>query len=135
MISLSHKPIETEKLRAAVLHEKAGALLIFEGVTRDNFAGKRVLELRYEAYEDMAIKELSCLREELLAEYPMARIAMSHRLGVVGIEETSVVIAVSAPHRDEAYQVSRKAIDGLKSRVPIWKKEIYEEGASWKANQ
>ena len=135
MISLCHEPIQTDVLRAAVLHEKAGALLIFEGVTRDNFEGKRVLELRYEAYEDMAKKELTSLREELLAEYPLARIAISHRLGVVDVEETSVVIAVSAPHRDEAYQISRKAIDGLKSRVPIWKKEIYEEGASWKVNQ
>ena len=135
MIFLCEDPIDTKLLRDAVLHEKAGALLIFEGITRDNFEGKDVLELRYEAYEGMAMKELMRLKQELLVEHPSARLAMAHRLGVVGVKETSVVIAVSASHRDEAYQISRKAIDSLKSRIPIWKKEIYKDGTAWKANQ
>ena len=135
MIDLTHEIIDVSSVREAVIHEKAGAVLIFEGTTRDNFESKKVLELRYEAYEDMARKELSNLRDTLIQEHPKARVSIVHRLGVVGIGETSVAIAVSAPHRDEAYIVSRKAIDRLKSSIPIWKKEMYQEGASWKANQ
>ena len=135
MIALTEGLIDISLVRAAVVHEQAGAVLIFEGTTRDNFEGKKVVQLCYEAYDDMAIKEMENLKDTLVTEYPMARIAMVHRLGIVGVGETSVAIAVSAPHREEAYIVSRKAIDRLKKTVPIWKKEVYEKGASWKENQ
>ena len=135
MIALMEKTIDVSLVRAAVVHEQAGAVLIFEGTTRNHFEGKKVIELCYEAYHEMAIKEMNSVKEELLKEYPMARLAIVHRLGVVGIGETSVAIAVSAPHREEAYIVSRKAIDQLKKSVPIWKKEVYQQGASWKENQ
>lgn len=135
MIDLTHEEINVSSVRAAVVHNKAGAVLVFEGITRDNFEGKKVMELRYEAYEEMARKELHKLKNTLLREHPTADVAIVHRLGIVEIGQTSVAIAVSAPHRDEAYIVSRKAIDRLKSSIPIWKKEMYQEGASWKANQ
>jgi molybdopterin synthase catalytic subunit len=135
MIALMENKIDVSQVRAAVLHDQAGAVLIFEGTTRDHFEGKKVIQLCYEAYHDMAIKEMESLKDSLCAEYPMARVALVHRLGIVGVGETSVVIAVSAPHREEAYIVSRKAIDRLKEIVPIWKKEVYEQGASWKENR
>ena len=135
MIDLTYERIDVSAVRNAVVHDSAGAILIFEGTTRNHFEGKKVLELRYEAYEEMARKELQGLVHSLQAEYPTSRVAIVHRLGVVEVGETSVAIAVSAPHRDEAYTVSRKAIDRLKTSIPIWKKEMYQEGASWKANQ
>lgn len=135
MIDLTYEKIDVSEVRNAVVHDSAGAVLIFEGTTRNHFEGKKVLELRYEAYEEMARKELRGLVHSLQVEYPTSRVAIVHRLGVVDVGETSVAIAVSAPHRDEAYTVSRKAIDRLKGTIPIWKKEMYQEGASWKANQ
>ena len=135
MIDLTYEKIDVSRVRKAVVHDSAGAVLIFEGTTRNHFEGKQVLELRYEAYEEMARKEMRALVSSLETEHSTARVAIVHRLGIVEVGETSVVIAVSAPHRDEAYTVSRKAIDRLKSSIPIWKKEMYQEGASWKANQ
>ena len=135
MIGLTYEKINVAEVRNAVVHDSAGAVLIFEGTTRNHFEGKQVLELRYEAYEEMARKELQSLVDSLQREYPQSRVSIVHRLGVVDVGETSVAIAVSAPHRDKAYNVSRQAIDRLKSTIPIWKKEMYQEGASWKANQ
>ena len=125
MIDLTYERIDTMSLRNAVARDDAGAVLVFEGTTRNHFEGRPVLELSYEAYEQMARSEMRLLKSKLEAEYPMATIAMIHRLGVVGVGETSVAIAVSTPHREEAYLVSRKAIDQLKALIPIWKKEIY----------
>jgi len=135
MIDITYEKIDVSMVRNAVVHDGSGAVLMFEGTTRNNFEGKQVLELRYEAYEEMARKELQSLVDSLQQEYPLSRVAIVHRLGIVDVGETSVVIAVSAPHRDKAYIVSRQAIDRLKSTIPIWKKEMYQEGASWKANQ
>ena len=135
MIDITYEKIDVSMVRNAVVHDGSGAVLMFEGTTRNNFEGKQVLELRYEAYEEMARKELQSLVDSLQQEHPLSRVAIVHRLGIVDVGETSVVIAVSAPHRDKAYIVSRQAIDRLKSTIPIWKKEMYQEGASWKANQ
>lgn len=134
MIVLCRTPIDPTPLRARVMRPEAGAVISFEGCTRNNFEGKAVLELHYEAYESMARKELAALRDRLQAEHPQARVAIAHRLGTVPIGEVSVLTVVSAPHRDEAYLVSRRAIDELKLQIPIWKKEIYKTGGSWKAN-
>ena len=134
MILLTREPIDTTDLRAHVQRPGAGAVLVFEGTTRDNFERKAVAELRYEAYEAMALSEMAALRDRILADHPQARVAMAHRLGVVGVCETSVVTVVSAPHRDEAYAVSRRVIDDLKLQIPIWKKEVYTDGSAWKAN-
>ena len=127
-------PIETRPLQEQVAHRGAGAVLIFEGITRDHFKGREVLRLEYEAYAPMALKEMETIGVELLKSWPQARVAMAHRIGEVAIGEASVVIAVSAPHRGAAYEASRFAIDALKARVPIWKKEFYSDGSVWKAN-
>ena len=107
MVLLTHTIIDPTPLRAFVQRPEAGAILSFEGCTRDNFEGKQVLELQYEAYESMAKKELTTLIASIQKEHPETRIAVAHRLGVVPIGETSVLTVVSAPHRDEAYTVSR----------------------------
>lgn len=134
MVLITHDPIDYSELRQHVQRPGAGAILIFEGTTRDHFEDKSVSELRYEAYEGMALSEMAALRDRIEADHPEVRVAMAHRLGVVGVCETSVVTVVSAPHRDEAYVVSRRVIDDLKVLIPIWKKEIYADGSAWKAN-
>ena len=134
MIGLQTTPIDPMVLHAAVSRPESGAVLIFMGETRNNFKGRRVLRLEYEAYEEMAIQEMNRIASELQERWPDARCAMIHRLGVVPVGEVSVVVAVSAGHRKNAYLASRFGIDELKSRVPIWKKEIFETGEEWKAN-
>jgi len=134
MYAVQASPIDVSTVRDAVSRPGAGAVLVFEGVARDNFDGRPVLGLDYEAYAEMAVPQMEAIAAELAARWPGARVAMVHRTGALEIGEASVVIAVSAPHRVEAYEASRFAIDALKARVPVWKKERYADGAAWKAN-
>ena len=131
---ISTDELRSEELRALVVHPGAGAVLVFEGTTRDSFEGREVQRLEYESYEPMACREMEQIRSEALEQWPAIRIAMAHRVGIVPVGQTSIMIAVSAPHRDTAYSASRFAIDAVKARVPVWKKEIYRDGTSWKAN-
>jgi len=112
----------------------SGASLLFVGTTRDHFEGRAVQELAYEAYPEMAVREMEAIISEIALRWPGSRCVIVHRLGVVPAGEASVAIAVSTPHRAEAYEASRFAIDTLKKTVPIWKKEIYADGSAWKAN-
>ncbi len=134
MVRLTDSVIDVQAVRAAISRDEAGAVLIFEGVTRNHHDGRTVMRLEYEAYAGMAEAQMSAICSEISGRWPGARVAMVHRVGVVGVGEASVVIGVSAPHRDEAYAASRHAIDTLKASVPIWKKEIYADGSVWKAN-
>jgi molybdopterin synthase catalytic subunit len=135
MVGLVHDRIDPDALARSVAWEGAGAILVFSGVGRAELVeGRRVLSLFYEGYEEMALPVMREIEGEVVALFPGARVAMVHRLGDVAIGEASVVIAVAAPHRDECYRASRHAIDELKRRVPIWKKEIFEDGGAWKAN-
>jgi molybdopterin synthase catalytic subunit len=136
MIAITEHPIDRSAVEQAVRHPGAGAVLTFSGVTRDNFGGRPVTGLRYEAYAEMATAEMARLRDEICARWPGVQVAMVHRIGALAVGEASVIISASSPHRDEAYQASRYAIDALKVRVPIWKKEHYADGmADWKANK
>jgi MoaE-MoaD fusion protein len=135
MIHLQHNPICVADVEQHVISEECGATLVFVGRTRNSFNGKSVIKLFYEAYEQMALKEMTKIKYDIEKKWPKTRIAMVHRLGEVGLGEASIVIAISTPHRDNCYKASRYAIDTLKKNVPIWKKEIYEEGSQWKANQ
>ncbi len=135
MFALTSDPIDSRAVRAAVARPEAGAVILFEGTTRDHHDGKHVLRLEYEAYAGMAEREMARIGSEIRDRWPEARVAMVHRVGVVAVGEASVVIAVSAPHRDEAYSASRFGIDALKASVPVWKKEVYADGSVWKANQ
>ena len=125
MIGLVEGAIDVASVVGAVRRDEAGAVIVFEGVTRNHHQGREVLRLEYEAYSGMAEREMQAIADMSLIRWPDARVAMVHRVGRVGLGEASVVIAVSAPHRDEAYAASRFLIDTLKSKVPIWKKEFY----------
>ena len=123
--------VDVAALEAAVADPLAGAVCTFVGTTRENNVGRKVLRLEYEAYEAMALSEIRKLAEEAGRRWEITRIAITHRIGVVEIGETSVAIAVSAPHRAEAFEACRFAIDRLKEIVPIWKKEHFEGGEVW----
>lgn len=129
------EPLEPSHLIELVKRSSCGALLLFVGTTRDHFNDRKVVDLKYEAYEDLAVTMMSEIAQEMERQWPGTVIAIEHRTGTVEVMEASVAIAVSAPHRHEAYLASRYAIDELKKRVPIWKLERFEQGAHWKANQ
>jgi len=106
-------------------------MALFVGVVRDQNAGRPVLRLEYEAYEEMALSEMQAIDREARRRWPITEIRIVHRLGRMEIGEASVAVAVASPHRDEAFEACRFAIDTLKKTVPIWKKEFYADGAVW----
>ena len=133
MIELTNGALDPEKVAAKVRRDTNGAVVTFLGTTRDNFEGKKVLTLEYEAFEEMAGKKMEEVRKELMAEFGLDQIAISHRIGTVGIGEISLIIAVGSPHRKEAFYACHKAVDRIKEIVPIWKKEVYQDGSRWVA--
>ena len=133
MIELTFDPLDPEKVTGKVRRNSNGAVVTFLGTTRDNFEGKRVVTLEYEAFDEMAIKELEKVRQQLIAEFGIEDVAISHRIGRVDIGEISLVVAVASPHRKEAFYACHQAVDRLKETVPIWKKEVYEDGSRWVA--
>jgi molybdopterin synthase catalytic subunit len=124
-------PIDVGAVIAEVADERAGAIATFLGTTRIQSRGRTVVHLEYEAYEGMAEKVMAEIADTLATRYELCKIAMAHRIGRVGIGETSVAIAVSAPHREHALAACKEAIDTLKVDVPLWKKEVYEGGEEW----
>jgi molybdopterin synthase catalytic subunit len=124
---LSEEPLSLDRVVDEVRSADAGAIATFTGTTRV----RSVTHLDYEAYEGMAERVMAEIAEKLLERYALTAIAIHHRIGRVGIGETSVVIAVSAPHRGDALAACRDAIDELKERVPLWKKEVYAGGEEW----
>jgi MoaE-MoaD fusion protein len=128
---LSDEPVSLDRVVEEVRSDDAGAIATFTGTTRVHSRGRTVTHLDYEAYEGMAEKVMEEIAESLRAKYQLTAIAIHHRIGRVSIGETSVVIAVSAPHRQDALAACKDAIDELKERVPLWKKEAYEGGEEW----
>jgi molybdopterin synthase catalytic subunit len=128
---LSSEPLSLDAVVGEVRSERAGAIATFIGTTRIESRGRMVLHLDYEAYEEMAEQVMAAIAAELSGRYELCRIAIHHRTGRVEIGEPSVVIAVSAPHRQDALAACRDAIDTLKQEVPLWKKEVYEGGEEW----
>ena len=128
---LSEVPLSLDAAVREVASDGAGAIATFSGTTRAHARGRAVVRLEYEAYEGMAEETMAEIAGELKARYDLVEIAIHHRIGTVGIGETSVVIAVSAAHRGDALAACRDAIDTLKERVPLWKKELYEDGSAW----
>lgn len=128
---LSDEPVSLDRVVEEVRSDDAGAIATFTGTTRVHSRGRTVTHLDYEAYEGMAEKVMEEIAESLRAKYQLTAIAIHHRIGRVSIGETSVVIAVSAPHRQDALAACKDAIDELKERVPLWKKEVYEGGEEW----
>ncbi|KAA0061748.1 hypothetical protein IC582_009927 [Cucumis melo] len=127
-------PIDMAKYITFVSAPQAGAISTFSGTTRDNFEGKTVVELRYEAYVPMAIRSIKSICSSARSSWNLHSIAVAHRLGPVPVGGVSVFIAVSAVHRADAMDCCRFVIDELKACVPIWKKEVYDNGEVWKEN-
>jgi MoaE-MoaD fusion protein len=128
---LSEQPLSVDAVVAEVQSDDAGAIATFIGTTRAQSRGREVVHLDYEAYEEMAEKTMAELAASLRAKYDLIDVAIHHRVGRVGIGDTSVVIAVSAPHRQDALKACAEAIDTLKVSVPLWKKEVYVGGEEW----
>jgi molybdopterin synthase catalytic subunit len=128
---LSDEPLSLDRVVEEVRDERAGAIATFTGTTRLTSRGRTVLHLDYEAYEGMAESVMEEIAGELGGRYDLCQVAIHHRTGRVGIGDTSVVIAVSAPHRADALAACQDAIDALKERVPLWKKESYDGGEEW----
>lgn len=131
MYLLTRAPIDAEALRRAVASPACGAVLVFYGDARERTAGRRVLELVYEAYEPMALAGLKALGEELRARHGVSAVACAHRLGRVPAGESALVLAVAAPHREAALAAVADYVRRLKQDVPIWKQERFEDGAVW----
>jgi len=128
---LSDAPLSLDAVVEEVRSDEAGAIATFIGTTRVHSRGRRVTHLEYEAYQGMAEDVMAQIAEELKRRYDLCDVAIHHRLGPVGIGEPSVVIAISAPHRQDALAACKDAIDALKETVPLWKKEVYEGGEEW----
>ena len=128
---LSDEQLSLDRVVDEVRTDEAGAIATFTGTTRNNSRGRAVTHLDYEAYEGMAENVMVEIAAALRERYELCDIAIHHRVGRVGIGDTSVVIAVSAPHRQDALAACRDAIDELKQRVPLWKKEVYAGGEEW----
>ena len=130
-VTLQAAPIDLSRLLAFVQGPGEGAVAVFLGTVRDRHAGRTVLHLEYEAYPPMAEAEMRKIAEEARHRLGVSRVAVAHRTGRLEIGETSVAIAVASPHRKEALLACRFVIDTLKRTVPIWKREVYEGGATW----
>jgi len=124
-------PIQTQGVLAGVKRGEDGAAVVFEGVVRNQTRGRKTLYLDYEAYEEMALKQLESLAGQALSQFQIRDVALVHRLGRLEIGETSVLIVVASVHRAAAFDACRWLIDTLKRTVPIWKKEYFEDGAVW----
>jgi|SRR5271165_1620710 len=129
--TIVRQPIDTQQTLAALKRGEDGAALVFEGVVRNQTRGRKTLYLDYEAYEEMALKQLELLGAQALARFQIRDVALVHRLGRLEIGETSVLVAVASAHRAAAFEACRWLIDTLKRIVPIWKKEYFEDGAVW----
>ena len=130
---LTRDPIDTSALVSRVRQDIDGAVVVFEGVVRNKNHGKSVRCLEYDCYEEMAIRSMAELGVDLAHRHEISRFAMVHRLGQVPVGEASDVVVVAAPHRKPAFSAAMEAMDRLKSEVPIWKKEHFENGAIWPA--
>ena len=128
---LSELPLSLDDAVREVASDDAGAIATFTGTTRARSRGREVVRLEYEAYEGMAEAEMERIAADLKVRHSLIEVAIHHRVGIVGIGETSVVIAVSSAHRADALAACAEAIDTLKGSVPLWKKEIYVGGEEW----
>ena len=130
-ITLTRECIDAEKLVSAAKRGEDGAVVVFDGIVRNNTRGRQTLYLDYEAYEEMALKQMKVLAQQALERFGVRHVTLVHRLGRLDVGETSVLIAVASAHRGAAFEACRWIIDTLKKTVPIWKKETFVDGAVW----
>jgi molybdopterin synthase catalytic subunit len=129
MVRLTREPLDLAAIGGTAPQD--GALCLFVGVVRNENGGRAVSYLEYEAYEEMALPLMEQIEAETRARWPVTDVRLVHRLGPLQIGDASVAVAVTSPHRSEAFAACRYAIDTLKAKVPIWKKEFYAEGEAW----
>lgn len=130
-VELVREPIPAAELVASVKAPGDGAVVVFDGIVRDNSKGRATLYLEYEAYEPMALRTLREIASQMRQQFAVDRVALVHRLGRLEVGESSVLIAVSAAHRAAAFEACRFAIEAVKHSAPIWKKEYFADGAVW----
>jgi molybdopterin synthase catalytic subunit len=130
-VALVREPIDSAAFLAAIKTAADGAVCVFDGIVRDNTRGRPTLHLDYEAYEEMALRQMHQLRVQAIERYLVREVVLVHRLGRLLVGETSVFIAVASAHRGAAFDACRFVIDTLKKTVPIWKKEQFADGALW----
>lgn len=133
--NISKEPIQIQAVIDKVIQREAGAITTFIGTVRELTKGKKTLFLIYETYEAMALKKLEQIGQEIEQRWEGSKVAITHRVGKLDITDVAVVIAVSTPHRADAYEANRYAIERIKEIVPIWKKEHWEDGEEWMGNQ
>jgi molybdopterin synthase catalytic subunit len=132
IVALTREPIDRDALIATLKQPEDGAVVVFDGIVRDNTRGRKTLYLDYEAYEEMALGQMRKLAAEAAERFAIDRVAVVHRLGRLEIGESSIVIVVTSAHRGAAFEACRWLIDTLKRTVPVWKKEHFSDGAVWK---
>lgn len=131
MIKITEKPIDIQKVVETASSLNAGAVNLFVGTVRSRANNKNVLWLEYEAYETMAIAEMKKVIEQASHRWPLLGWAVIHRIGTLKPGETSVAVAVSTPHRKDSFEACQFIMDQIKAHVPIWKKEVFEDGEEW----
>ncbi|MFM9838759.1 MAG: molybdenum cofactor biosynthesis protein MoaE [Cyclobacteriaceae bacterium] len=131
MIEITNKSIDVPQIIRAAESDEAGALNVFIGTVRSKTSGKNVVRLDYEAYEPMSKKEIKKIVESATKRWSIKNWAVSHRVGTLAVGEVAVVVAISTAHRKESFEACQFIIDCLKQTVPIWKKEIFEDGEEW----
>jgi molybdopterin synthase catalytic subunit len=131
MFKVTTEPLSIDEAYAAVRRDDCGAVAFFVGIVRDHHDGKKVTAISYSAFSEMAVKEFAAIATEAIARWKVGAVYIAHRTGPLKIGDASVVIAVSAPHRAEAFEGCRYAIETLKKMAPIWKEEFYETGKAW----
>ena len=131
MIEITHKPLDPQPATASVRRDSNGAVVTFLGTTRRTSMDKTVLYLEYEGYVPMALKKLREIADEVSDKWPIQDISILHRIGRLEIEDISLVVAIASPHRKEAFQACGFVVDRIKETVPIWKKEVFEDGQVW----
>ncbi|HET7152630.1 MAG TPA: molybdenum cofactor biosynthesis protein MoaE [Candidatus Kapabacteria bacterium] len=132
--AISPEPLSTDTVQRFVTDESAGAVAVFSGTARTVSSitpGRIVLQLEYEAYEEMAMRVLQEIGESVIAAHQIKKIALVHRTGVVPVGEISLIAAVSAQHRAPAFEGLRDAVEQIKKKLPVWKKEVYSDGSHW----
>ena len=131
MIEITHKPLDPQPATASVRRDSNGAVVTFLGTTRRTSMDKNVLYLEYEGYVPMALKKLREIADEVAQKWPIQDVSIVHRIGRLEIEDISLVVAIASPHRKEAFQACGFVVDRIKETVPIWKKEVFEDGQVW----
>jgi molybdopterin synthase catalytic subunit len=135
LFEVTEAPLSADEIASRVTNPHSGATLVFVGTVREWTKGRRTVLLEYEAYAEMAVAQMQVIGREIEERWPGARTAIVHRVGRLDITEASVIIAVATPHRADAFEACRHAIERLKQIVPVWKKEVWEDGEEWVGGQ